>query len=141
MDASSTESRNQRWTSDKETRLIGLYERHRLLWDSRHPHYRDRDRRERAMSNIAQGLQDEFDVVSVKNKIKWLRDYFVKGAQEGTRRDGEEILVPDAPLPRLRVPLGALPQVGLPAGHLQCRLVLAFNRQRFTFRKWALRRV
>lgn len=78
MDTSSTDSRNQRWTSDKETRLIGLYERHRLLWDSRHPHYRDRDRRERAMSNIAQGLQDEFDVVSVKNKIKWLRDYFVK---------------------------------------------------------------
>lgn len=78
MDTSSRESRNQRWTSDKETRLITLYERHQLLWDSRHPHYRDRDRRERAMSNIAQGLQDEFDVVSVKNKIKWLRDYFVK---------------------------------------------------------------
>ncbi|KAH7944729.1 hypothetical protein HPB51_028555 [Rhipicephalus microplus] len=61
MDTSSRESRNQRWTSDKETRLITLYERHQLLWDSRHPHYRDRDRRERAMSNIAQGLQDEFD--------------------------------------------------------------------------------
>ncbi|KAL3224311.1 hypothetical protein MRX96_026637 [Rhipicephalus microplus] len=65
MDTSSRESRNQRWTSDKETRLITLYERHQLLWDSRHPHYRDRDRRERAMSNIAQGLQDEFDVATV----------------------------------------------------------------------------
>lgn len=72
------ESRNQRWTSCKETRLISLYERHRLLWDSRHPYYRNKDRRERAMRNIAKGLQDEFDVTTVKNKIKWLRDYFVK---------------------------------------------------------------
>lgn len=72
------QSRNQRWTSCKETRLISLYERHRLLWDSRHPYYRNKDRRERAMRNIAKGLHDEFDVTTVKNKIKWLRDYFVK---------------------------------------------------------------
>ncbi|XP_075554510.1 uncharacterized protein LOC142587403 isoform X2 [Dermacentor variabilis] len=141
MDKYFTDRHNQRWTSDKEARLIGLYEENRLLWDSRHPDYRDKDKRERAMSAIAEGLQDEFDasktllifvrpfelyclwtytstvnvsplghnlpkevgqnrdcssascpcqairsstvtviitVLNVKNKIKWLRDYFVK---------------------------------------------------------------
>lgn len=78
MDKYLTDRRIQRWTPDKEARLIGLYEQNRLLWDSRHPDYHNKDKREGAMSAIAQALQDEFDVLDVKNKIKWLRDYFVK---------------------------------------------------------------
>ncbi|KAL1437042.1 hypothetical protein MTO96_049050 [Rhipicephalus appendiculatus] len=85
--ASSGKRRKNSWTSEKETRLIGLYEKFRLLWDHRHPDYYKRDQRENAMRAIADGMGNEFDVVNVKDKIKTLRDYFVKEMkkEEGSR--------------------------------------------------------
>ncbi|XP_077506279.1 uncharacterized protein LOC144115685 [Amblyomma americanum] len=71
-------STNKSWTNEKEARLISLYGTHRLLWDSHHPEYNNKDSREHAIKAIAQGLDNEFNVVSVKDKIKSLRDYFVK---------------------------------------------------------------
>ncbi|XP_077490530.1 uncharacterized protein LOC144101297 [Amblyomma americanum] len=71
-------STNKSWTNEKEARLISLYGTHRLLWDSRHPAYYNKDSREHAIKAIAQGLDNEFNVVNVKDKIKSLRDYFVK---------------------------------------------------------------
>lgn len=65
------------WTSAKEGRLISLYSQFSLLWDYRHPDYYKRDRRDHAMRTIAASF-NEFDVLSVKEKIKSLRDYFVK---------------------------------------------------------------
>ncbi|XP_077552816.1 uncharacterized protein LOC144167423 isoform X2 [Haemaphysalis longicornis] len=81
MDADNTPaliSQGPFWTRDKENRLIGLYSHFSLLWDCRHPDYYRRDRREHAMRAIAAALDNEFDVLSVKEKIKSLRDYFVK---------------------------------------------------------------
>lgn len=66
------------WTRDKEDRLIGLYSQLALLWDHGHPHYYKRDKRDHAMRAIAAAFNDEFDVRSVKDKIKSLRDYFVR---------------------------------------------------------------
>ncbi|XP_037509460.1 uncharacterized protein LOC119386195 [Rhipicephalus sanguineus] len=85
--ASNGKRRKNSWTSEKETRLIGLYEKFRLLWDHRHPDYYKRDQRENAMRAIADGMGNEFDVVNVKDKIKTLRDYFVKEMkkEEGSR--------------------------------------------------------
>ncbi|KAH7965760.1 hypothetical protein HPB49_010503 [Dermacentor silvarum] len=83
--ASNGKRRKSSWTSEKETRLIGLYQNYRLLWDHRHQDYYKRDQRERAMRAIADGLGNEFDVVNVKDKIKTLRDYFVK---EMKKEDG-----------------------------------------------------
>ncbi|XP_077507442.1 uncharacterized protein LOC144118365 [Amblyomma americanum] len=71
-------SNNQSWTNEKEARLISLYGMYRLLWDNRHPEYYKKDSREQAINAIAQGLDNEFNVVNVKDKIKSLRDYFVK---------------------------------------------------------------
>ncbi|KAL3221742.1 hypothetical protein MRX96_029225 [Rhipicephalus microplus] len=76
--ASGGKRRKNSWTSEKETRLIALYEKFRLLWDHRHPDYYKRDQRENAMRAIADSMGSEFDVVNVKDKIKTLRDYFVK---------------------------------------------------------------
>ncbi|XP_065303648.1 uncharacterized protein [Dermacentor albipictus] len=85
--ASNGKRRKNSWTSEKETRLIGLYQKFRLLWDHRHPDYYKRDQREYAMRAIADGMCNEFDVVNVKDKIKTLRDYFVKEMkkEEGSR--------------------------------------------------------
>ncbi|CAN8021406.1 unnamed protein product [Ixodes persulcatus] len=66
------------WTSEKEAQLIHLYRDNSLLWDSRHTDYYKRDRRDQAMAAIADAMDNEFDVVAVKDKIKTLRDYFVK---------------------------------------------------------------
>lgn len=85
MDARSTpELMRQRafWTRDKEDRLIGLYSQFSLLWDCRHKHYYKRDRRDHAMHAIAEALNNEFDVESVKAKIKNMRDYFIKELQK-----------------------------------------------------------
>ncbi|XP_077507397.1 uncharacterized protein LOC144118301 [Amblyomma americanum] len=65
-------------TNEKEARLISLYGMYRLLWDNRHPEYYKKDSREQAINAIAQGLDNDFNVVNVKEKIKSLRDYFVK---------------------------------------------------------------
>ncbi|CAN7996866.1 unnamed protein product, partial [Ixodes hexagonus] len=73
-----TRRRLNYWTSEKEAHLIHLYREHSLLWDSRHPEYYKRDRRDQAMASIANAMSNEFDVVAVKDKIKTLRDYFVK---------------------------------------------------------------
>ncbi|KAH7960918.1 hypothetical protein HPB49_024802 [Dermacentor silvarum] len=85
--ASNGKRRKRSWTSEKETRLIGLYQNYRLLWDQRHPDYYKRDQREYAMRAIADGMGNEFDVVSVKHKIKTLRGYFVNEMkkEEGPR--------------------------------------------------------
>lgn len=81
MDADNTPlliSRGSVWTRDKEDRLIALYSQFTLLWECCNPDYYCRDRREHAMRAIAAALNDEFDVRSVKEKIKSMRDYFVK---------------------------------------------------------------
>lgn len=79
MDGSTvTRRRSSFWCSEKESELIRLYEMHSLLWDGRHPEYYKRDKRDAAMRSIARTLGPEFDVTSVKDKIKTLRDYFVK---------------------------------------------------------------
>ncbi|KAK8783423.1 hypothetical protein V5799_010212, partial [Amblyomma americanum] len=70
-------SNNHSWTNEKEARLISLYGMYRLLWDSHHPQYY-KDSRERAINAIAQGLDNKFNVVNVKDKIKSLRNYLVK---------------------------------------------------------------
>ncbi|XP_064454916.1 uncharacterized protein LOC135366183 isoform X2 [Ornithodoros turicata] len=73
-----TRRRNNAWSSEKESELIRFYRMHSLLWDSRHPEYYKRDKRDLAMRAIARALGPDFDVTSVKDKIKTLRDYFVK---------------------------------------------------------------
>lgn len=78
------------WTVEKEARLIGLYSKFGLLWDTRHEAYYKRDQRKHAWRAIARGLDNEFEVQSVKAKIKSLRDYFVKelNKEEGMRQSG-----------------------------------------------------
>lgn len=53
--------RHNHWTVEKEALLIQLYKDYRLLWDSRHPEYYKRDKRDKAMRAIAKALDNEFD--------------------------------------------------------------------------------
>ncbi|EEC18207.1 hypothetical protein IscW_ISCW013778 [Ixodes scapularis] len=73
-----SQKRRNSWSSDEEAQVIRLYENHSLLWDSRHPDYYNREKRDVTMRAIAEAMSGDFDVVDVKDKIKILRDYFVK---------------------------------------------------------------
>lgn len=88
--APAVHERTPLWTVDKEARLISLYSQFALLWDHRQEGYYKREQRQHALRAIARGLDNEFEVPRVKDKIKSLRDYFVKELkkEEGMRQSG-----------------------------------------------------
>ncbi|XP_077544733.1 uncharacterized protein LOC144157890 isoform X2 [Haemaphysalis longicornis] len=82
MDGSSdppgSKKRKLAWSSAEESRLIELYRQFSLLWDNRLPDYYKKDQRQCALRAIASQMGDRFTVGNVRDKIKTLRDYYVK---------------------------------------------------------------
>ncbi|KAH9363847.1 hypothetical protein HPB48_020873 [Haemaphysalis longicornis] len=66
------------WSSAEEMRLIELYRQFSLLWDNRLPDYYKKEQRQCALRAIASRMGDKFTVGNVRDKIKTLRDYYVK---------------------------------------------------------------
>ncbi|KAH9364528.1 hypothetical protein HPB48_022984 [Haemaphysalis longicornis] len=82
MDGSSdppgSKKRKLAWSSAEESRLIELYRQFSLLWDNRLTDYYRKDQRQCALRAIASQMGDKFTVGNVRDKIKTLRDYYVK---------------------------------------------------------------
>jgi len=60
------------WTKEETRELICLYESHPEIWDSRHMHYKDRDKRSMCWQSMGEALNTS--VAEVQWKIHNLRN-------------------------------------------------------------------
>jgi hypothetical protein len=63
------------WTKEATMELILIYESHPELWDSRHMHYKDREKRSKCWQSMAAGMNTS--VAEMQRKIHNLRSQVV----------------------------------------------------------------
>lgn len=69
----------KKWSNDKTTKFLELYEQYPCLWDHSCKMYKDREKRDCALKNIVKAMKNimpDFDVQSVKSKIRSIRNAY-----------------------------------------------------------------
>ena len=62
------------WNNEQVLALIELYRSRNVLWDSKNPFYKDRNKRHDALMEIAQELNA--DKTEIEKKIRYLQSHF-----------------------------------------------------------------
>lgn len=70
------------WTQEKVLLLIDVYRKHPVLWDNRNKYYRDKNKRNDALSEISSAIDEPKD--EIIRKIKNLQSHFSRELRKET---------------------------------------------------------